>query len=91
MKKLCSRGLAALLARGLKGLELGIDMAQVQTNIVRIDTSAAALTGEAFCRALAEHGVKAKPVEPHAVRMICHKDIRMEDIPLILRAVEQCR
>ena len=81
---------AALLARGLKGLGLEIDLEQVQTNIVRIDTSAAALTGEAFCRALAERGVKAKPVEPHAVRMICHKDIRMEDIPLILRAVEQC-
>lgn len=78
------------LAFGLKRLGLGIDMNQVQTNVIRIDLKPAGLYSDAFCKTLEGFGVKAKPIEPQAVRMICHKDVEEQDIPVALRAVSDC-
>ena len=81
---------ARTLAQGLAGLGLGIDMAQVQTNVVRIDTSPAGLTGAEFAARLEPFGVKAKPVGPHYVRMICHRDFTDAQVPVLLEAVGRC-
>lgn len=81
---------AQALARGLAKLGLGIDMNQVQTNVVRIDTAPVGMTGLEFTTSLEPFGVKAKPVGPHYVRMICHKDFRDEQLPTLLEAVERC-
>ncbi|BDF72477.1 threonine aldolase [Oscillospiraceae bacterium] len=81
---------AAVLAKGLKALGLGIDMAQVQTNVVRIDVAGTGMTAQAFCARLEGFGVKAKPVGPTYVRMICHKDLTPELVPAVLQAVERC-
>lgn len=81
---------AQVLAKGLEDLGLGIDPAQVQTNVVRIDTSPFSMTGAQFCAELEPFGVKAKPVGPAYVRMICHKDFTDELVPTLLEAVKGC-
>lgn len=81
---------AKVLARGLADLGLGIDMEQVQTNVVRIDTAPVGMTGTQFAAALEPFGVKAKPVGPSYVRMICHKDFIDEQVPTLLEAVGRC-
>ena len=81
---------AQALAAGLKELGLGIDMAQVQTNVVRIDTAPVGLTAKQFVEKLDGFGVKAKPVGPAYVRMICHNDLKDEMIPVVLKAVQDC-
>lgn len=81
---------AQALARGLQDLGLGIDLNQVQTNVVRIDVSAVGMTAAQFCAGLERFGVKAKPVGPALVRMICHKDLTGEMVPTVLKAVDDC-
>ena len=81
---------AQTLARGLQKLGIGIDMAQVQTNVVRLDVSTVGMTALEFCGSLETFGVKAKPVGPAYVRMICHRDLLPEMIPTVLSAVERC-
>ena len=81
---------AQTLARGLQKLGIGIDMAQVQTNVVRLDVSTVGMTALEFCGSLENFGVKAKPVGPTYVRMICHRDLLPEMIPTVLSAVERC-
>lgn len=81
---------AHLLAKGLKGLGLGVDMAQVQTNIVHVDLAPLGVSSETFCGRLSAHGVKAKPVGAMDMRMVTHKDIEPEDIDTTLKAVAEC-
>lgn len=71
---------AKLLAKQLKNKGLGIDMEQVQTNIINIDLSPIKMTATDFCQALNEYGILAKVIGNHHVRMICHKDIEYDDI-----------
>lgn len=78
------------LASGLKALGLGIDMQQVQTNVVRIDLLPVKRNAADFCAALKNYGVKAKPIGPQQVRMICHRWIDFDDIPVIVKAVDDC-
>lgn len=81
---------AQTLARGLQALGIGIDLGQVQTNVVRLDVSTVGMDAQGFCAALENFGVKAKPVGPTYVRMICHKDLNHEMVPTVLQAVERC-
>lgn len=81
---------ARSLAEGLLKLGLGVNLEQVQTNIIRIDLSPVDLTAAAFCGRLAEFGVLAKPVELQAVRMICHRDVGDEKISAVLQAAADC-
>ena len=81
---------AQALAKGLQALGIGIDLDQVQTNVVRLDVSTVGMDAQGFCASLENFGVKAKPVGPTYVRMICHKDLTHEMVPTVLQAVERC-
>lgn len=81
---------ARVLAEGLAGLGLGVDLAQVQTNVIHIDLGAFDMTSAEFCGSLLEHGVKAKPIGLREVRMITHKDFATHDISAVLDAVASC-
>ena len=48
------------------------------------------MTALEFCGSLENFGVKAKPVGPTYVRMICHRDLLPEMVPTVLSAVERC-
>lgn len=80
---------ARTLAAELKEMGLGIDMEQVQTNIVKIDTEPVGLTALEFCKELQDRGILAKPIGKYAVRMICHIDIAAADIALVLKSVKR--
>lgn len=81
---------AKQLAAGLKKLGLGIKEAQVQTNVVQADLSGVGLTAAEFCVGMEAEGVKVKPISEKRVRMICHKDVKMEQIPDVIRSAEKC-
>lgn len=78
---------AQVLAKGLKDLGLGIDMAQVQTNVIHVDLSPLNKSAEWFCKSLGEKGIKAKNIGQQEVRMITHKDIDLEDIKKVFEVV----
>jgi len=80
---------AKLLALGLKEIGLGIDMEQVQTNIVHVDLSGISVDAYYFARKLSDEGIKVKPVEQRAVRMVTHKDISKEDIETALNLISK--
>lgn len=81
---------ARTLARGLIALGLGVDPGQVQTNIVHVDLSPLGLDAAGFAGALDQMGVKIKPVGPMEFRMVTHKDIHDEDIPVVIDRVKRC-
>lgn len=80
---------AKILAEKLIALGLGVDKEQVQTNVIKIGTKPCGFTAEEFSQALMEEGIKVKPVGPYHVRIICHKDLHMENIPNVVQAVER--
>ena len=80
---------AQTLAKGLQSLGFGIDMGQVQTNVISIGLESLGLLAEDFCQALDREGVKAKPVGKAEVRMITHKDLAAAMIPQVLEAVKK--
>ena len=80
---------AKLLAAGLKEIGLGIDMEQVQTNIVHVDLSGIYVDAHFFAVKLSHEGTKVKPVEQRAVRMVTHKDILKEDIDTALKLISK--
>lgn len=80
---------AKLLALGLKEIGLGIDIEQVQTNIVRVDLSAIPVDAYYFAEKLSHEGIKVKPVEQRVIRMVTHKDISKEDIDIVLNLISK--
>lgn len=81
---------ARTLARGLIDLGFGVDPEQVQTNIIHVDLTPVGLDSVGFSNALAPMGVKIKPVGPREFRMVTHRDIHDEDIPIVLERVQTC-
>jgi threonine aldolase len=81
---------ARVLAHGLISLGLGVDPEQVQTNIVHVDLSHLNLDATGLAGALAQSEVRIKPVGPMAFRMVTHKDILDEDIPVVIDRVKSC-
>ena len=81
---------ARRLGSGLQGLGLGVDMEQVQTNIVHVTLNSIGISSEVFCSRLSDQGIRVKPVGPTEVRMVTHKDIAAEDIDRTLKTVKQC-
>ncbi|WFA08569.1 GntG family PLP-dependent aldolase [Tissierella sp. Yu-01] len=73
---------AQVLANGLA--DLGLKINQVQTNIINIGLEDLNITASDFCNRLLELGVKAKEIGPYNVRMICHKDIELQDLDRVL-------
>ena len=80
---------ASALALLLKETGAGIDLSQVQTNIIRIDLTPVKLEAEPFCRELAAHGVRAKPTGRSTVRMITHLDIPADSLKRIAEAAAE--
>ena len=78
---------AKILATRLRGLGLGIDLEQVQTNIVYLDLSTLGIDANYFVEKLSHLGIKVKPVEEKAVRMVTHKDISRDDIDIVLNSI----
>lgn len=78
-----ARTLAEALA-GIPGLE--IDLARVQTNIVRIDFvghDAGAITER-----LLDHGVRAGASGPRRIRLVTNRHIVPDDVPVVVRAFQ---
>ena len=78
-----ARTLAASLA-GIPSLE--IDLARVQTNIVRVD-----LVGHdagAVTERLREHGVWASASGPRRIRLVTNRHIVPDDVPVVVRAFQ---
>lgn len=80
---------AQTIAKGLKKLGFEIDMQQVQTNVIRVGTAPVGKTATEFCAAMEANGVKVKPIGEAHIRMICHKDLHIEDISTVLSAAER--
>lgn len=78
---------ALSLAEGLLELGFGIDLDQVQTNIIHVDLEPLGIDAKSFCRKLAGEFVKVKPIGEHEVRMITHKDVHFSDVKLVLNAL----
>ncbi|MGD9990103.1 GntG family PLP-dependent aldolase [Pseudonocardia sp.] len=74
------------LGRLLAEAGLGVDHAQIQTNIVRVDVGGAGLTAEAFVARMAARRVLVKPVGPDTVRLVVHREIAASDLTVIARA-----
>jgi len=81
---------ARILAHGLIDLGFGVDSEQVQTNIIHVDLSPMGLDSASFSSAFTQLGVKIKPVGPGEFRMVTHKDIHYEDIPIVMEKVQIC-
>ena len=75
------------MAEGLLDLGLGIDLEQVQTNIIHVDLP---LPAAQFCKRLLAQGVQVKRIGPNQVRMVTHKDFPETEIEQVLAAVTIC-
>ena len=82
---------AKLLAARLVDLGLGIDMAKVQTNILRIDVGTIGATSDEFCTYLASKNINVKKIGHHHVRMVTHKDFRREHIGQVAKIIGESR
>jgi threonine aldolase len=77
--------MARALAEGMLRLHLGVDMQAVQTNMVYAQIPQA----PDFALRLRELGVLINPMPANRVRLVTHRDLRDEDIPLALDRIEQ--
>ncbi len=79
---------ARRLAEGLARVPgLSIDLATVQSNIVRFDVAGLALTSGVLADALQQHGVRISGGPGTAVRMVVHRHIDDESVDLALEAM----
>ena len=76
------------LAEGLAKINgIKVDMASVQTNMVRFDISGLNLSDEVFLQKLRENGVLASTMSKGIVRMVTHRGIEKAHIEKTLNAV----
>lgn len=80
---------AKLLAMGLKNLGIGIELEQVQTNIINLDLSRMSINAYFFAEKLYKAGVRVKPVNESCLRMVTHKDILKTDIDIVLKVINK--
>ena len=70
---------------------LGVDLATVQTNMVRVDVKALGIDGATFARHLAARGVRGLPDMGTVVRFVTYRNITRDDIeraiPIIAETV----
>jgi threonine aldolase len=79
---------AARLARGLDRVR-GLDAADPDTNIVRVDSSGAGLTAEAFVDRLEREGVAAGAFGEYVTRLCTHLDVDAGDVEEAVAAAER--
>jgi len=81
---------ARRLAQGLADIPgINLDPSRVQTNIVIFELRNGALSPDAFCRRLADQGVKMSPIEGRQIRAVTHYGIEAEHIEQALAAIVQ--
>ncbi|MFS0553216.1 low-specificity L-threonine aldolase [Brevibacillus sp. 179-C9.3 HS] len=78
---------AKQLAEGLRQLSLQVE--QVETNIVLVNTDSIGQTAVAFLECLEEKGVLAVDFDEYVIRFTTHRHISEEQIKLVLKTVEQ--
>lgn len=77
---------ATLLAKELNGVGgIKVDLSKVQTNIVLLDLSETLTNAPSLLDKLAERNVRASQFGPYTVRLVTHKDIRLEDVEETIR------
>ncbi len=80
--------IARLLAEGLANIQgIHIDLGNVHTNIVVFDISGLGLRAQEFVQRLRSRGVLTSFVTNNHVRMVTHRHITQEDVPITLDAV----
>ncbi|TQK75198.1 L-threonine aldolase [Brevibacillus sp. AG162] len=78
---------AQQLAKGLRQLSLQVE--QVETNIVLVNTDSIGQTAVAFLERLEEKGVLAVDFDEYVIRFTTHRHIRDQHIKTVVEAVEQ--
>ena len=79
---------ARRLAAGLDRVE-GLSAPDPDTNIVRVDSSDAGLTAEAFVARLEDEGVAAGAFGDHVTRLCTHLDVDESDVEAAVAAAER--
>ena len=77
------------LANGLFDMGLGIDLDQVQTNIVNISLTPLEFKARDFTSLLLKNNIKVKEIGSERIRMVTHKDISQSDIRFVLDTIDQ--
>jgi threonine aldolase len=81
---------AKILAGGLANIpRIGIDPAQVQTNIVIYDIHQSGLSSTEFLQKLAQRKVLGGAVDARKIRMVTHLDVDRRDIERAVRIIAQ--
>lgn len=81
---------AKILAEGLANIpRIGIDPAQVQTNIVIYDVHQSGLTSTEFLQKLAQRKVLGGAVDARKIRMVTHLDVDRRDVERAVQIIAQ--
>jgi threonine aldolase len=80
---------AGVLAKGLAGMGLGVDLDSVQTNIVIADVSPLGITASEFVARMLKAGIKTNAFGPTLVRFVTHLDVKREDIQEALQRINE--
>ena len=81
---------AKILAEGLANIpRIGIDPAQVQTNIVIYDVHQSGLSSTEFLQKLAQGKILGGPVDARKIRMVTHLDVDRRDVERTVQIIAQ--
>jgi threonine aldolase len=79
---------ARMLAADLKTVGLGIDEAQVQTNIILVNLSSFQVNAYDLSMRMAARGILIKPIDHYRIRLVTHIDFDSSDIGATVAAFE---
>ncbi len=81
---------ARRLAEGIAGIAgLAVDAANVETNLVFFDVTAAGLDAAALCARLAARGVRMGAMGPRTIRAVTHLDVDQAAVDTALAALRE--
>lgn len=65
----------------------GVDLAQVETNLVMINLPQSGPDSAVFAKAAAEAGVLVSPMDPYRVRLVTHLDVSDDDVDVATKVL----
>lgn len=80
---------ARLLGEAVAASKLGIDLANVQTNIVMIDVSPLGMTAAQFVEMLREYNIWASEYGKYKIRMVTHHDVSRDHIEYVIKVLRK--
>jgi len=81
---------ARRLAEGISQIDgLSVDLATVQTNMVRLEVTDSRWTAPALVQALRAEGVLCNATGPRHIRLVTHKDVTAADVELVLATIDR--